>query len=103
VFKADKPDKFIMLRLGTVCLELFTARTPSVPAAGGEQPVGFKHLAFEVADLEKTVAALKADGIATGPIIDCAPLVPGMKVCFFNDPDGNQLELMQGYQDQFQA
>jgi hypothetical protein len=28
-------------------------------------------------------------------------VVKGMKVCFFNDPEGNRLELMEGYQDQF--
>ena len=102
VFNAGKPDEFIMLRLGSVCLELFSARTPPASEKGGEQPIGFKHLAFEVPDLEKAIAALKADGIATGVIIDCSSVVHGLRVCFFNDPDGNQLELMQGYQDQFQ-
>ena len=99
VFNAGKPDEFIMLRLGSVCLELFSARAPAV-ARGGEQPVGFKHLAFEVPDLKLAIAALQADSIAMGEIIDCAAAVPGLRVCFFNDPDGNQLELMQGYRDQ---
>ena len=31
----------------------------------------------------------------------CRLVVPGLSVCFFDDPDGNPLELMQGYQDQF--
>lgn len=34
-------------------------------------------------------------------VIDCAKVVEGLRGCFFNDPDGNILELMQGYQDQF--
>jgi hypothetical protein len=25
--------------------------------------------------------------------------VPGLKVCFFNDPDGNAIELMEGWED----
>jgi len=101
IFNAGKPDEFIMLRLGSVCLELFTAHNPPAAETGREQPIGFKHLAFEVPDMEKAVAALQADGIVTGGIIDCSSILRGMRVCFFKDPDGNQVELMQGYQDQF--
>ena len=101
VFNAGKPDEFIILRLGSCCLELFSARNLTASEKGSEQPIGFKHLAFEVPDLEKALAVLKADGIATGEIVDCAAVVPGLRVSFFNDPDGNRLELMQGYQDQF--
>lgn len=101
VFNAGTPDEFIMLRTGAACVELFQAPASAGSARGGEQPVGFKHLAFEVPDMEAAVAALKADGIQTDPIIDCSGLVKGLRVCFFNDPDGNRLELMQGWQDQF--
>ena len=99
VFNAGAPDEFIMLRLGSTCLELFTARQRAV---AGEQAVGFKHLAFEVPDLEAAVRALHADGIETDAIVDCSDTVPGMRVCFFNDPDGNRIELMEGYRDQFE-
>ena len=53
-----------------------------------------------VADLDAAVAALHADGIETGTIADCAAGRPGLRVCVFNDPEGNRLELMQGYRDQ---
>ena len=98
VFNADTPNEFIMLRLGTICLELFSASNSDVSA--GEQFVGFKHLAFEVPDLEVAVANLHADGIETEPIVDCAAVVPGLRVCFFTDAEGNRIELMQGYKDQ---
>ena len=101
VFNANTPDEFIMLRLESTCLELFTAKSDGDSHMGQEQPVGFKHLAFEVPDLEEAIAALHADGIQTDEIIDCASAVEGLRICFFNDPDGNRLELMQGYQDQF--
>ena len=91
------PDQFVMLRLGQICLELFGGADKT--ATGGEQKVGFKHLAFEVGDIEKVVTGLKADGIAVGDLIDCSGLIPDMRVCFFKDPEGNVLELMQGYQD----
>lgn len=103
VFNAGQPNEFVMLRLGAMCIELFPASNPLPEAKGGEQAVGFKHLALEVADLDQAVAELKADGIATDPIRDCSWVTPGMRVCFFNDPEGNRLELVQGYKDQFPA
>ena len=101
VFNEHTPDEFIMLRLGSTCIELFKAKTTSKDQSGGEQNIGFKHLAFEVPDIKAAVAALHADGIKTDNIADCSSIVKGLSVCFFKDPDGNQLELMQGYKDQF--
>ena len=100
VFNAGKPDEFIMLRSGQTCLELFQADRKAAKARGWEQPVGFKHLAFEVGNVKRSVARLRKDGIQTDDIIDCSKLVPGLYVCFFNDPDGNRLELMQGWRDE---
>lgn len=99
-FNKGTPGEFIMLRCSNACLELFQAGEKEKALSGGEQPVGFKHLAFEVESIERTVAGLKADGIKTDDIIDCSSIVPGMRVCFFNDPDGNRLEVMQGYKDE---
>ena len=100
VFNAGTPNEFVMLRLGATCMELFQAASGNRTSSGGEQAVGFKHLAFEVPDLEAAIAALRADGIQTDDIIDCSSIVKGMRVAFFNDRDGNRLELMQGYRDQ---
>ena len=97
-FNAGTPNEFFILRLGSACLELFSAQDPEAKA--GEQPVGFKHLAFEVPNLEKAIAALNEDGITTENIIDCSKVHPGMRVCFFNDFDGNRIELMEGYADE---
>ncbi len=99
VFNAGTPGEFVMLRLGDCCVELFNADVPA-DARGGEQPVGFKHLAFEVEDIAASVAGIEADGIQTEGIIDCGETVPGLSVCFFLDPDGNRLELMQGWTDE---
>ena len=96
-------NEFIMLRNGSMCLELFSAADASAgdtSARGGEQAVGFGHLAFEVDKLEPVIAALEADGIEVEPIIDCNNIIPGMRVVFFNDADGNRLELMEGYRDE---
>ncbi len=99
VFNPGTKDEFVMLRNGAVCMEFFDV-PEGVRATGGEQPVGFKHLAFEVDDIEATIRALQADGVETGELIDCDPMVPGMRVCFFRDPDGNILEIMENWSDE---
>ena len=100
VFNAGTPDEFVMLRLGGTCLELFQAHGVPDSAQAAEQPVGFKHLAFEVEDIEATVRELQAAGLEPQNIIDCSALVPGLRICFFRDPEGNLTELMQGWSDE---
>jgi glyoxylase I family protein len=99
VFNHREPNEFVMLRLEDFRLELFSSDA-APDAVGGEQPVGFKHLAFAVDDLDEKIAQLTAAGIDVDPIIDCDKICPGMRVCFFRDPEGNMLELMEGYADQ---
>jgi glyoxylase I family protein len=97
VFRGGRPDAFVMLRLGNTCLELFTASPEHTGSGGGEQPVGFKHMAFEVNDLDGAVAHLEAAGVRTEAILDLSGFAQGLRVCFFHDPEGNRLELMEGY------
>lgn len=102
VFHPGSPAEFVMLRLGTVCLELFSACDAPCGCTGntgGEQTVGFKHLAFQVDDLDGTVARLVAAGVSSDPVINCQAMAAGLRVCFLRDPDGNILELMEGYTD----
>jgi glyoxylase I family protein len=100
-FKAGKPNEFIMLKLGPFRLELFPGgSTKTVDQEGGEQIVGFKHLAFEVAKLEPAVEALRGDGIEPDPIIDFGETIRGCRLVFFRDPEGNIIELMEGYRDE---
>lgn len=99
VFNPGTPDEFVMLRLGGTCIELFQAKGLPPSAKASEQPLGFKHMAYEVADIEAKVAEVKAAGIETQKIIDCSSVVPGLRICFFSDPEGNLLELMQGWSD----
>ena len=96
-FKVDGTEFFIV-RLGGMCLEMFQSSDPSAEA--GEQTVGLGHLAFEAEKLEPAIASLEADGVEVEEIIDCNDLVAGMRVVFFHDPEGNRLELMEGYCDE---
>jgi len=100
-FHRGEPGEFFMLKLGSMRLELFpTDSSKTAEAKGGEQLVGFKHLAFDVPKLEPVIAALKADGIECDPIIELPHLAPGFRIVFFRDPEGHILELMEGYVDE---
>jgi glyoxylase I family protein len=100
-FNAGKPDEFFMLKLGQVRLELCpTDSAKSVDQKGSEQIIGFKHLAFDVPKLEPVLEALRADDIETGPIIDVGQFIAGCRVAFFRDPEGNNIELLEGYRDE---
>ncbi len=98
-FHRGLPGEFLMLRLGGMCLELFNVPA-DLAVRGGEQAVGFKHMAFEVPDMEAAIIRLQAVGVKTGDIIDAGKSVPGLRVCFFDDPEGNIIELMEGWHDE---
>ncbi len=99
VFNHGKPREGVLLRLDGVRLELFDAPDEDKAQSGGEQKVGYLHLAFEVPDIAAAIKGLEADGVEVEPVIECDHLVEGMRICFFNDPDGNRVELMEGYRD----
>lgn len=96
-FHEGEPNEFRMLRLGACCLEFFPAAGDTAKTErGSEQKIGFKHLAFSVDHLETAIARLLQDGITADPIIDKLP-VPGLRICFFRDPEGNIIELMENW------
>ncbi len=45
-------------------------------------------------------ASFRAHGIEPDEIIDLGYIVPGFRIVFFRDPEGNILELMEGYTDE---
>ena len=62
---------------------------------GGEQGIGFRHLAFEASRLEPVIESLRADGIESDPIIDISHHIPGCRVAFCRDPEGNLIEFVE--------
>ena len=102
-FHRGESHEFFMLKLGSMRLELFP-RDPKAELApgekGGEQTVGFRHLAFNVLKLETVIAALKEDGIEADKIIELPNISPGFRIVFLRDPEGNVVELMENYCDE---
>lgn len=87
-----------------VYLELFRADAehPGFPAATNDGPhyAGIRHLAFQVDDVAATVDAMGSEAdITLGPL-DFSDFIPGWKTVWLKDPDGNIVEISQGYKDE---
>ena len=90
VYRAERNDHILNLKVGDMELELFGMPAPP-PRVTNPEACGLRHLAFRVADAEQTAAELNALGIETEPIrVD--PYTGG-KMTFFRDPDGLPLEI----------
>jgi len=97
------PDQVVMLRSGALELELFPSTqerpTPAIGGAGQDYP-GVRHIAFLVDDLDAKLKEIGDDArITLGPV-DMSQFIPGMRVVWMSDPEGNIVELNQGYVDE---
>lgn len=97
-----------MLQMGpNVMLELFQY---DKPAERRESPprncdYGGHHVAFKVEDLDAALAYLRSNNlrVMAGPIVlDQGPCA-GLRVNYFLDPWGNQLELVEYHRQAFEA
>ncbi|MBC8076938.1 MAG: VOC family protein [Chloroflexales bacterium] len=85
----------IFLDAGSTTIELIDR---SAPGGDPAQPnaLGWAHFAFEVPDVDAAYAELSAKGVAFHVLPKHAPDTnPSVRLAFFKDPDGNQLELFQ--------
>jgi len=57
-----------------------------------DQKYGMEHIAIDTDELDTLVAKLKAQGI---PILEQTTITGGRRVCFFEGPDGVQLEFIE--------
>jgi len=100
---APGPGQVVMIKSGSFYLELFkaaeTSPLPPAEKSGPEFP-GWRHLCFLVEDLEAKLKELGgAVKVTLGPV-DMSGFIPGMRVCWIADPEGNIIELNQGYIDE---
>jgi glyoxylase I family protein len=97
------PGQVVVIKSGAISLELFPAKEPRPgPAAGEDGPwtPGWRHLAFLVDDLEAKLAEIGSDARVTLGPLDMGQFIPGMRVAWIADPEGNIIELNQGYVDE---
>lgn len=83
----------LFVSAGDTAIELVERRTAEAPRRGGD---GWDHIAFEVVDLEQTVAELQQQGITFHTLPRDFPAErPHFRLAFCKDPDGNDVELVQ--------
>lgn len=95
--------QIVFLRSGNTYLELFQAEGQSpVPAAGADGPhyPGWRHIAFKVDDVDAKLAEMGDDATVTLGPLDFDDFIPGWRSVWVSDPEGNIVEISQGYVDQ---
>lgn len=93
IYRAARDSWKLDLALsGNYLIELFSFPDPP-PRVSSPEARGLRHLAFEVDNVETSVAALLEKGVVPEPVrID---EFTGKKFTFFADPDGLPLELYE--------
>ena len=109
-FEGPSGHPVIFIRLGDFYLELFKAteqgdgpdaKGPEVmgpQATGGEQPVGFKHFCLQVDGVRDYYERMKDEvEFTVTPVTP--PALPHLTFVFFKDPDGNIVQLLEGWKE----
>lgn len=96
-------DQIVFLKLGGVYLELFRAASNSPlppPSGDGYSFPGIRHIAFHVEDIDAVLQAMGPEArIAQGPM-NFDDFIKGWRTVWLQDPEGNIVEVSQGYTDQ---
>jgi glyoxylase I family protein len=97
-------DQVVMIAAGDVYLELFPAKekspVPPYSGAGPEYPGSWRHIAFLVDDLDEKLRQMGDEAhITLGPL-DMGQYIHGAQTAWVSDPEGNIVELNQGYVDE---
>jgi glyoxylase I family protein len=99
-------DQIVFLRCGDMYLELFKAQgqAPSAPPSkDGDTWPGVRHIAFQVDDVDMALAEIGDRApVSFGPF-DFDGFIPGWRTVWVRDPDGNIVEISQGFVDQIAA
>jgi glyoxylase I family protein len=96
-------EQVVFTRSGNVYLEIFRATEEApipLPKKDGYAWPGWKHIAFMVDDVDAKLAEMGDDArIMLGPM-NFDDFIPGWRSVWVADPEGNIIEISQGYKDQ---
>ncbi len=96
-------EQIVFIKSGGVYLELFQtadARPAAAPAKDGPTFPGVRHIAFQVDDVDAKLEEMGAEArITLGPL-DFGDFIKGWRTVWVSDPEGNVVEISQGYVDQ---
>ncbi len=97
VYRAERSSWKLDLALnGEYIIELFSFPDPPARVSRPEA-CGLRHLAFEVDDIEQTIAFLKLQHIIAEPVR--TDEFTGKRFTFIADPDGLPIEFYEKYDD----
>jgi len=102
VIPIDKGE-IVFLRCGEMRIEFFQAKEKApVAPAGGDGPwyPGFRHMSFKVDDVDAKLAEMGKDAVITLGPFSFDAVIPGWRTVWVSDPEGNIVEISQGYTDQ---
>lgn len=95
-------QQIVFIKLGEMYLELFQAngesQAPPTDNDGPQYPA-WRHLAFQVDDVDAKLAEMGDAKITLGPL-SFDDFIPGWRSVWVADPNGNIVEISQGYVDQ---
>ncbi|MGA2379243.1 MAG: VOC family protein [Spirochaetia bacterium] len=96
-------QQIVFIKSGSMYIEIFNAtENRPVPAAGKDGPgyPGVRHIAFKVDSVDAKLREMGKDArITLGPL-DFDDFIPGWRTVWVADPEGNVVEISQGYLDQ---
>jgi glyoxylase I family protein len=96
-------QQVVFLKSGAAYLELFQSEgdrpTPAV-LGDGPHTTGLRHLAFQVDSVDEALVRMGDDAHITAGPMDFDAFIPGWRTVWLSDPDGNIVEISQGYTDQ---
>ena len=94
--------QIVFIRSGGAHLELFQAKEPlpHVRATGdGPWYPEWRHIAFKVDDVDRKLAEMGSDAVITAGPLSFDAFIPGWRTVWVSDPEGNIVEISQGYLD----
>ncbi len=96
-------DQIVFIKSGDIYLEIFRAKEQAlIPPASQDGPwyPGWRHIAFKVDNVDAKLAEMGDDAkITLGPL-NFDDFIKGWRTVWLADPDGNIVEISQGYVDQ---
>jgi glyoxylase I family protein len=96
-------EQIVFLKAGDVYLELFQAHGDSPVGDADKDGPGYpawRHIAFQVDDVDAKLAEMGADAKITQGPMSFDAFIPGWKTVWVSDPNGNIVEITEGYKDQ---
>lgn len=96
-------EQMVFIKSGNVYLELFQAKEESPgppPKEDGPWYPGWRHIAFKVDSVDAKLAEMGDDAKITHGPFGFDDFIPGWRTVWVADPEGNIVEISQGYVDE---